>query len=76
MRSGLLHGGAAWIDGMAERIEAELGQAVTIVVTGGLSPLLQGHTRREAIFDETLLLEGLRLIYEINAHRLGNGGLA
>ncbi|MCL2748216.1 MAG: type III pantothenate kinase [Oscillospiraceae bacterium] len=64
MRSGVLLGSAAFIDGMAERIEAELGRPVTIVVTGGLSPLLRGQTRREAIFDETLLLDGLRRIYD------------
>ena len=66
MRSGLLFGSASFIDGMSERIETELGQPVTVIVTGGASPLLQGQTLRPAFFDSTLLLDGLRRIFEMN----------
>jgi len=66
MRSGLFFGSVALIDGMVERIEAELGRPATVVVTGGLSPLLRDQTKRAAVFDEGLLLDGLKMIYEMN----------
>jgi len=66
MRSGLFFGNIALIDGMVERIEEELGQKATVIVTGGLSSHLRGQTKREAIFDESLLLEGLRRVYKMN----------
>lgn len=66
MRSGLVFGAAAMMDGMIERIEDELGERATVVATGGLSSLVIPHCKREIIFDDDLLLEGLRLIFERN----------
>lgn len=37
MQSGALYGNASCIDGMADRIEEELGQKATVVATGGLA---------------------------------------
>ena len=66
MQSGLVYGAAAMIDGLLERIEAELGEAPTVVATGGLSKEIITHCKRNIIYNENLLLEGLRAIYEKN----------
>ena len=67
MRSGLLYGGAAMVDGMLERIEEELGQRATVIATGGIAPLIVPLCRREIRLEKDLMLKGLRLIYEKNA---------
>ncbi len=66
MRSGLVFGTAAMLDGLIERMETELGQPATVVATGGLSREIIKHCKREINYSENLLLEGLRLIYEKN----------
>lgn len=66
MQSGLVFGAAAMIDGLLDKIEAELGEAPTVVATGGLSSEIITHCRRNIIYNENLLLDGLRAIYEKN----------
>ena len=66
MKSGILYGNAAAVDGIIDRIEEELGQKVTAIATGGMSKKIIPHCRREIIQDEDLLLQGLLVIYEKN----------
>lgn len=67
MKSGLIYGTAAMIDGSIARIEKEFGKKVaTIVATGENVKHILPHCERKMCLDETLLLEGLRLIYERN----------
>ena len=66
MESGIVFGTAAMIEGMTARIEEELGYPVTVVGTGGLGRVVFVHCQREIRRDDTLLLEGLRIIYEKN----------
>ncbi len=66
MQSGLVYGTAAMLDGLADRIEKELGGPATLVATGGLAHSIVPHCRHEFIIHDSLLLEGLRLIYEKN----------
>lgn len=66
MQSGLVYGTAAMLDGMAERIEEQLGEKATLVATGGLSSKILPACKREFIYNDNLLLDGLRLIYEKN----------
>lgn len=66
MASGTVFGTAAMIDGMCDRIEAELGYPVQVIATGGLAEEIVAHCRREIPYDSSLLLEGLRLIYNKN----------
>ena len=66
MKSGILYGNAAAVDGIIDRIEEELGQKVTAIATGGMSKKIIPHCRREIIQDEDLLLKGLLVIYEKN----------
>lgn len=66
MKSGLIYGTASMLDGFIERIEAELGTTPTVVATGGLSRDIISHCKRSIIYNENLLLDGLRYIYEKN----------
>ncbi len=66
MKSGLVLGTAAMMDGMAQRIEEELGEPATLVATGGRAPGIVPHCKRSFALSDTLLLEGLRLIYQKN----------
>ena len=66
MKSGILYGNAASIDGMIDRIEDDLGEKTTVVATGGLSERIVSLCRHDILFDDNLLLKGLLLIYEKN----------
>lgn len=66
MQSGLIYGNAAMLDGLIERVEAELGGECTVIATGGLSGKIVPHCRKKIILDEDLLLDGLRILYEKN----------
>lgn len=67
MRSGLVYGTAAMLDGLLDRIEEELGETPTVVATGGLSSQIINFCTRHIIYNENLLLDGLRYIYEKNS---------
>ena len=66
MRSGLLLGTAAMLEGMVDRIEAELGYPTRVVATGGLARFIVPACRREMTVDNDLLLKGLYLLYVKN----------
>ena len=69
MRSGLMMGTAAMLDGMIERMEAELGASATVVATGGIARFIIPMCKREMIYDKDLILKGLRIIYENNKNK-------
>lgn len=66
MKSGLIFGTAAMIDGLLDKITDELGEIPTVVATGGLSQEIIVHCNSEIIYNANLLLDGLREIYEKN----------
>ncbi len=66
MQSGLIYGNAAMVDGLIDRIEAELGEPCTVISTGGLSPKIIPHCHHKVVNDDNLLLDGLRILYEKN----------
>ncbi len=66
MQSGAVLGTASTIDGMCERYENELGGKATIIATGGLGRDIIPHCKYDIVYDEHLLLDGLRIIYEKN----------
>ncbi|MBQ7794561.1 MAG: type III pantothenate kinase [Clostridia bacterium] len=63
MRSGLIIGCAAMMDGMIDRIEEELGEKATVVTTGGFGAVVTDLCRHKAIYDKDLLLKGLWIMY-------------
>ena len=66
MKSGLVFGASAMIDGLISRMEKEQGRVKTIVATGGLSKEIIRHCDHDIIYDENLLLDGLLTIYKKN----------
>ena len=68
MRSGIMMGSAAMLDGMIERMEQELGSQATVLATGGIARFVVPMCRREIVYDRNLLLKGLRILYLSN-HR-------
>ena len=66
MRSGMMYGTAAMIDGIVERIEEELGHKSTLIATGGLAQFITPLCKRDIILERDLLLKGLNIIYKKN----------
>ena len=64
MQSGLYHGYVALVDGILRRIIDELGAKARVIATGGLAPLIARGSEFIETVDETLTLEGLRLVHE------------
>ena len=66
MQSGLYYGYAGLVDAMIARMIDELGTAPRVIATGGLAHLVAPAARSIEVVDDTLTLEGLRLVYERN----------
>jgi type III pantothenate kinase len=66
LQSGLVYGFAGQVDGIVERIRAELGVEAQTLATGGLADLIVPHARTLEAIDPFLTLEGVRLVWERN----------
>lgn len=66
MRSGIMYGTASMIDGIIDRMEAELGEKTTVIATGGLSRFVMPLCRHDIFIDNALLLKGLFILYQKN----------
>ncbi len=66
IQSGLLYGHAGLVDGIVARIIEEMDVAPAVVATGGLASTIVPHCRTVDQVDDTLTLDGLRIIYEMN----------
>ncbi len=66
MKSGILYGSAGALDGLIDRINAELGETCTIVATGGLAGIVTPLCRNKIRIDDDLLLKGLLILYNKN----------
>ena len=66
MKSGIILGSAAMLDGMIDRFTKELGEVKTIVATGGASGLVVPYCTKAVALRPNLLLEGLWEIYQMN----------
>ena len=67
LQSGLVYGFAGQVDRIVEEIRGELGADAATVATGGLADLVVPHTRTIERVDPDLTLEGLRLVWALNA---------
>lgn len=66
MRSGIMLGTASMLDGMVERMEAELGKKTTVIATGGIAKFITPLCKNEIIYDKDLLIKGLATLYYEN----------
>jgi type III pantothenate kinase len=66
---GLFYGYVGLIDGICERMIAELGPETKVIATGGFAKMLAESSRTIKGVDENLTLDGVRMIYERNQDR-------
>jgi type III pantothenate kinase len=63
IQSGIFYGQIGMIDGIVERISAELEQKPTVIATGGFAQMIADESGVIDIVDENLLLEGLNMLF-------------
>jgi type III pantothenate kinase len=68
IRSGMIFGYAAMVDGIVGRLREELGAATSAIATGGLAHVVVPFCESLDEVDDLLTLTGLRLIWERNRH--------
>jgi type III pantothenate kinase len=64
MQSGVMFGTVDAVEGIIRRIAAELGGKPKVIATGGLSGIIAAHTSVIDACEPSLVLDGVRLIYE------------
>jgi type III pantothenate kinase len=66
LQSGLYYGYIGLVDGILERMTAELGAQPKVISTGGLARQISADSRFIAQIDDMLTLDGLRILFERN----------
>lgn len=64
MQAGIMFGVVDAVEGIVRRIRKELGTEARVIATGGLSGVVANHTKVIEACEPSLVLEGIRLIYE------------
>ena len=67
MRTGIVGGTAAMIEGLVRGVERDFGEPVRLILTGGMSQLLLPHIERPVEHRPDLLVHGLYSLYKRNA---------
>jgi type III pantothenate kinase len=67
LQSGVVYGFAGQVDGIVRAIRGELGAEARVIATGGLAELVAPYSSTIELVDPHLTLEGLRLVWELNA---------
>lgn len=66
LQAGALYGFAGQVDGLVDRIIAEIGPVTAVIATGGLSPIVVPESRTITAEEPNLTLIGLALLFEKN----------
>ena len=66
LQTGLYYGYIGLVDGILERMIAEIGGEVNVIATGGLARQISEDSRYIAQIDDMLTLDGLRILFERN----------
>ena len=74
MRSGIVFGTVAMVDGVVARMKEELGPETFVLATGGLAALVCPLSVEIDENDPLLTLDGLRMVHELNARRPAETG--
>ncbi len=62
IKSGIIYGNAAMVEGMVSRMKKEMGSDAMVIATGGLAPLIAEVSEAIESVDQELTLNGLRII--------------
>ena len=66
LQAGMIYGFAGAIDAIARRLEAEMGEDVSFLATGGMADVIVPFCETVSEVDDLLTLTGLRIIHELN----------
>jgi type III pantothenate kinase len=66
MQAGIMFGYAGLVDGIVERMKAEVKTNPLVIATGGLARIVAQETKSIDKIEEMLTLDGLRIIYNLN----------
>lgn len=63
MRSGIMVGAAAMLDGMVQRMEEELGEKTTVIATGRIGSFVVPLCKTPIRYERDLIIQGLASLY-------------
>jgi type III pantothenate kinase len=66
IQAGIMFGYAGLVDGIVNRMKAEVKTNPLVIATGGLARIVAKETKTIDKIEDMLTLEGLRIIYELN----------
>ncbi|HOX14733.1 MAG TPA: type III pantothenate kinase [Smithellaceae bacterium] len=66
IQAGIMFGYAGLVDGIVNRMKAEVKTNPLVIATGGLAQVVAQETKSIDKIEEMLTLDGLRIIYELN----------
>ncbi|HDI79274.1 MAG TPA: type III pantothenate kinase [Desulfobacteraceae bacterium] len=66
MNAGIIYGYAGLVDGIVRRIQAELGDDMTVIATGGLAHIIKEESETIQYVEDLLTLEGLLILFRRN----------
>ena len=64
MHIGIYWGYVAMMEGLVERMKAEIGRPVQVIATGGLATLFDQHTELFDAIESDLTIQGLAMLYQ------------